>query len=219
MTEALSFLDPLRRIPGIRVDFVERIAGIDVDGERDEVLERLEPAHQSRIQALSPKGECWKAEQVHGAGVAVVPSEGVSGDLLVSDMDGLVTDQVGTALGIYVADCGAIWLADRRSGAVGLLHSGKKGTELNILKEGVDLMAERFGTQAEDVVAVLGPCIRPPHYEVDFAATIAAQAAELGLGEYHDCGLDTAADLARYYSYRMEKGRTGRMFALILREE
>lgn len=218
MTEALSFLDPLRKIPGIRVDFVERVDGVDVDGERDEVLERLGPAHRSRIQALSLGDGCWKAEQVHGAGVAVV-SGGLNGDdEMIPGVDGLVTDQVATPLGIYVADCGAIWLADRRSGAVGLLHSGKKGTELNILKAGVDLMSERYGTQPKDVVAVLGPCIRPPHYEVDFAASIAAQAAELGLGEYHDCGLDTAADLARYYSYRMEKGRTGRMLALILRD-
>ena len=30
----------------------------------------------------------------------------------------------------------------------------------------------------------------------------------------HDCGLDTAADLETFYSYRVEKGNTGRMLAL-----
>jgi len=68
-------------------------------------------------------------------------------------------------------------------------------------------------------VAVLGPCIRPPHYEVDFAAEIARQAEGAGIGEYHDCGCDTASDLRNCYSYRMEQGRTGRMMAWIGRSE
>jgi len=216
VTEALSFLDPLRKIPGVRVDFAERIEGIDVDGERDEVLQRLDASHQGRIAALSEPACCWKAEQVHGADVAAVPAGSASSGM-IEGVDGLVTNQPGKVLGIYVADCGAIWLADRRSGAVGLLHSGKKGTEGNILRSGMGEMSKQFGSRPEDVVAVLGPCIRPPHYEVDFASTIEQQAEAVGIGEFHDCGLNTAADLERYYSYRMEKGRTGRMLALIVR--
>jgi len=121
-------------------------------------------------------------------------------------------------LAIYVADCGAIWLADRRSGAIGLLHSGKKGTEQNILGVALERMAQSFGTRAEDVTAVLSPCIRPPDYEIDFAAQIAAQASALGLGNFIDCRLNTAADLQRYYSYRKELGKTGRMMALIVKD-
>ncbi|MBK1826154.1 polyphenol oxidase family protein [Haloferula rosea] len=214
MTEALSFLDPLKEISGVRVDFVERIDGINVNGERDEVLERLDPAHRLRARSLSGSEHWWKAEQVHGGDVAVVEDTGAS--RMIPGVDGLVTRLRGETLGIYVADCGAIWMADRRTGAVGLLHSGKKGTEANILKRGVEALTGISGSAPGDLVVVLGPCIRPPHYEVDFAATIRNQASDLGVGGYHDCGIDTAGDPDRYYSYRMERGRTGRMLALIV---
>lgn len=225
MTEALSFpfLAPLREIPGLRVDLIVRIPELSVDGERDEVLARLRPAHELRVGESFGCRRWWRAEQVHGCLVAEVPATGLvmAGDGLpvVEGVDGLVTAAPGEVLGIYVADCGVIWLADRVSGAIGLLHSGKKGSELGILEEAVKLMARRFGTRAEDLVGVLGPCIRPPHYEVDFAADIVRQASAMGIREFHDCGIDTAADLDCYYSYRMEKGRTGRLLALIMREE
>ena len=75
-----------------------------------------------------------------------------------------------------------------------------------------------FGTKPEDLVAVLGPCIRIPDYDVDFAGRIGEQADHAGIGDFHDCGLNTAADLDNFYSYRRELGKTGRMMALIVRE-
>jgi len=79
-------------------------------------------------------------------------------------------------------------------------------------------MAEKFGTQAKDVTAVLSPCIRKPDYEVDFAREIGHQATRSGVGSFLDCGLNTASDLERCYSYRRELGKTGRMMALIVRD-
>ena len=79
-------------------------------------------------------------------------------------------------------------------------------------------MAENFGTAAQDVTAVLGPCIRPPDYEVDFAAEIGRQASRAGLGNFIDCGLNTASDRARFYSYRKQLGKTGRLMALSVRD-
>ncbi|WP_367872628.1 polyphenol oxidase family protein [Luteolibacter sp. Populi] len=196
---------------------------IEATTDRDETLARLRPLHEARVRADFGTDRWWRAEQIHGQGVAVVPGTATvsAGDGLpvVPGVDGLVTATAGEVLGIYVADCGAIWLADRGTGAVGLLHSGKKGTELGILGEGISLMARSFGTRPQDLVVVLGPCIRPPHYEIDFAAEIARQAERAGVGEFHDLGEDTACDLENYYSYRIEKGRTGRMLALIGREE
>jgi copper oxidase (laccase) domain-containing protein len=61
----------------------------------------------------------------------------------------------------------------------------------------------------------LSPCIRPPHYEIDFAAEIVRQCRAAGVNHVHDCNICTACDLARYYSYRVEKGKTGRMLALL----
>ncbi|WP_353566001.1 polyphenol oxidase family protein [Haloferula sargassicola] len=193
--------------------------GIDVVVDRDVALARLLPAHKAEVARRFGAPFWWRAEQVHGARVAWVPGAETkpAGDGLpvVPGVDGLITQAKGELLGIYVADCGAIWLADRRSGAVGLLHSGKKGTELGILATAVAAMRERFGTDPADLVGVLSPCIRPPHYEIDFAEQIVRQAEKAGIGEFRDVGCDTASDPGRFYSYRMEKGMTGRMLALI----
>jgi copper oxidase (laccase) domain-containing protein len=136
---------------------------------------------------------------------------------VVPGVDGLVTGERGVVLGVYVADCGPVWLADRGTGAIGLVHSGRKGTEGGIVVRAIERMGREFGTRAADLVVVLGPCIRPPHYEVDFAAEIVRQARAAGAGEVHDCGCDTAVDPASY-SYRTERGRTGRMLGLVWRE-
>lgn len=69
--------------------------------------------------------------------------------------------------------------------------------------------------EPSNLIAVISPCIRPPHYEEDIPTAIKAQLIEAGVPEeqIHDSGLDTA-DTKRFYSYRMEKGQTGRMLAL-----
>ncbi len=233
MTEAFPFLDPLNSIPGVRAGWIERVPNLPITGDRDEAMNQLRGPHTAAVTAFAgPYGEgpsrplaiapWWRAEQVHGTAVAVVPGSpqitAPDGLPVVPDCDGLVTCQPGIVLAIYVADCGAIWLADKKTGAIGLLHSGKKGTEGNILEIALTTMAAQFGTRPEDVTVVLGPCIRPPDYEVDFAAEIGRQAVRAGVGNYLDCGLNTAADLQRFYSYRRESGKTGRMMALITRD-
>jgi copper oxidase (laccase) domain-containing protein len=76
-------------------------------------------------------------------------------------------------------------------------------------------MSEQFGTDPADLVVQLSPCVRPPYYEVDFAAEIQRQLYAAGVKRLSDTGDNTGADLERFYSYRMEKGRTGRMLALL----
>ena len=223
MTEAFSFLETLNQIPGIRAAWVERVPDLSITGDRDAAMRALRPHHQRVVSSFGGDSAAWwRAEQVHGTAVAVVPaaSEITAPDGLpcVPGVDGLVTNQPGIILSIYVADCGAIWLADRETGAIGLLHSGKKGTEGNIFAAGLQTLHENFGTRPENVVAVLSPCIRPPDYEVDFAQEIHTQAQQAGVGTFHDCRLNTAADLGRFYSYRRELGKTGRMLALITRD-
>jgi hypothetical protein len=150
---------------------------------------------------------------VHGNRVAVL-REAITQE--VPDTDGLVTNLHGFCLGVYVADCCAIYLVDPVKRVIGLLHSGKKGTELGIAGRAVETMAREYGSAPAELVAQLSPCIRPPQYEVDFAAEIGRQLRAAGVGEVADCGANTAADPERYYSYRMEKGRTGRLLALLM---
>ncbi|MEJ6728408.1 MAG: polyphenol oxidase family protein [Akkermansiaceae bacterium] len=213
MSEASFFLSPLLTERAVRADFVERIPDIATSTDKEETLARLRPAHEAAAAALG-FSETYLAEQVHGACLTVIEK---SSPLMSDGVDGLLTADPGCLLGIHVADCGALYLVDSATGALGLLHSGKKGTEQNILRLAISRMGQEFGTRTEDLTVVLGPCIRPPHYEIDFAATIREQALDAGVPptRYHDIGLCTASDLGRFYSYRIEKGNTGRMLALL----
>ncbi|MGE9267695.1 MAG: polyphenol oxidase family protein [Verrucomicrobiales bacterium] len=207
-----EFLQPLTSHPPFRAGFVERMDA-PPSRDKDEALQALAPAHQAAWRA-SGFTRCYHAEQSHGCEIAHITEDSPA---LTPVVDGMMSDLVHVALGIHVADCGALYLIDPVGGAFALLHSGKKGTELNITGQAVAKMTETFGTRPADLIAVLGPCIRPPHYEIDFAARIRAQALEAGIAaeNYHDAGLCTASDLDRYYSYRLEKGLTGRHLAFL----
>ena len=208
--------EALDRLAGLRHAFLCRVPGLDVRTDREEALVRLAEYHaESRRELGFPAEPVGTARQVHGNRVAVL-SEAITQE--VADTDGLVTNVPGLCLGVYVADCCAVYLADPVTRAIGLLHSGKKGTELGIAGCAVETMAREYGSRPADLVAQLSPCIRPPDYEVDFAAEIARQLREAGVGRVSDCGANTAADPGRYYSYRIEKGRTGRMLALLMIE-
>lgn len=224
VTEDFSFLEPLQGVhPGIRAAWVGRVPGLAITGGRDDAMRALRPHHEAALARFGyDPQDWWRAEQVHGSTVVRVPDPpriiAPDGLPVVPGVDGLVTGQSGVVLAIYVADCAAIWLADRASGAIGLLHSGKRGTAEGILEQGLAVMAREFGTRPGDVTAVVSPCIRPPDYEVDFAAEIARQAARAGIVDFFDSGENTATEFSRYYSYRIEKGETGRMMALIVRD-
>jgi YfiH family protein len=157
---------------------------------------------------------CITVEQVHGNQIAiidVVPNT----EKEFQGADGLITNQPGVLLGIHVADCCAVYIVDPKTPAAGLVHSGKKGTELGIARRAIQEMARHFGSEPQDLIVQLSPCIRPPHYEVDFAAEIVRQCRSAVVKQIHDTGVCTACNLERYYSYRAEKGRTGRMLALL----
>jgi YfiH family protein len=195
--------------------FTLRHPTIEVTVDREEARRRLTSWHHEVVKALGfASDKLVTVKQVHGK---VVRCVGPDDQGEIGEGDGLVCSLPGVMLGIYVADCGAVHLADPVQGAFGLLHSGKKGTEQNITGVAIQLMQERFGSRPEDIVVQLAPCIRPPAYEVDFAAAIREQARAAGVKQehIHDDLTCTSSDPKRFYSYRMEKGKTGRMLALL----
>ena len=152
-------------------------------------------------------------EQTHGAGVAVVNLGG--GGKVIPAVDALITREKNLSLVIRVADCGPVWIHCEKTGAIGLVHSGRKGTEAGVVGATIRRMREEFGSEPSSMMALLGPCIRPPHYDVNFAEEIVQQLRAEGVGEIVDTKLCTASDPKRFYSYRAEKGKTGRHFALL----
>ncbi len=108
--------------------------------------------------------------QVHGDVIQVV---GKGAGSLASETgravlegDGLLTDVAGVVLGIQVADCVPVLVADTRLRVVGGFHAGWRGTLAGIAGKGVARMGEVYGTRPEDVVAAIGPSIGPCCYSV-----------------------------------------------------
>src|SRR4051812_37577254 len=205
----------LTSISAVRHAFIKRIAGIDVSQDKAEALRRLDTAHREARKSLGLAD--WPlstAQQVHGSEIVVVDTPIRSGEHYAG-YDGFITNQRGVLLGVHVADCCAVYIVDPKTPAIGLVHSGKKGTELTIAGKAIEIMKAKFGSDSADLVVQLSPCIRPPHYEIDFAAQIRENVRALGVNQIHDNGQCTACDLEAYYSYRAEKGKTGRLLALL----
>lgn len=211
-----AYLDRINAYPENIALFVGRVPGVATSTDRQSVIRDLTPTHNAALEAagIAPK-MLRRAQQIHGNKVALVGDIGCS--YPVEGVDGLICGgKADCVLGIYVADCAAVWIYDPTTGARGLVHSGKLGTEGNIVGETLLSMRKILGVNPADCLAVISPCIRPPHYEVDIPTKIREQL--IGAGLHHeniiDSGLDTAADLESFYSYRVEKGNTGRMLAL-----
>ena len=195
--------------------FVVRVPGVEVSLSKAETVERLLPWHLQAVEHLGfAPDNYFTAQQVHGADIAEIRA---GSPRLTDAVDGLMTNTPGLMLGIHVADCGPVYILDPVRRAIALLHSGKKGTEQNITGKAVALLAERYGSQPADLIVQLGPCIRVPQYDVDFASRILESAREAGVPapQIHDCGTCTALDASRYYSYRRDLGNTGRLLALL----
>ena len=211
----VEYFPALQAITFCRHAFIERIPGIDVSHDKAEALKRLDAVHREMRREIGmAEWPLLTAQQIHGDKIAIVDQPVVS-DKEFAGCDGIVTNQKKIALGIHVADCCAIYLVDPKTPAIGLVHSGKKGSERAIVSNAIQQMREHFGSDPAELVVQLSPCIRPPHYEIDFAAQIIEQCRAAGVTKIHDSGVCTACDIDRYYSYRAEKGKTGRMLALL----
>jgi copper oxidase (laccase) domain-containing protein len=211
-----DYLNVLNAYPENFARFITRIPGVPTTTDRAAVIAALTPMHE---EVLRQGGIAVKmlrrAQQVHGNKVALVGDIGCS--YPVEGVDGLFCGgKADCCLGIYVADCAAVWIYDKETQSRALIHSGKQGTQQNIVGETLTAMYKVLGVQAADCIAVISPCIRPPHYEVDIVSEIRRQLEAAGIAAENitDSGLDTAADLETFYSYRVEKGNTGRMLAL-----
>ncbi len=213
----LETFPALSAIPGLIHGFTLRSPLIDVVTDRDEALARLRPFFDEQL-ALAGVGreQLATGEQVHGK--RVIGVDGSSpGHSHFPDTDGLITETPGQFIGVYVADCGAVLIADPVRRICAAVHSGRVGTELGIVPEAIRSLVKFYGSAPADLIVQIAPCIRPPAYEIDFAAAIVrdCEAAGVHAAQVVDCGICTSSDPSRYYSYRIEKGKTGRHFAFI----
>ena len=110
------------------------------------------------------------SDQTHTTNVRLVTEadrgKGFDRERDYTDVDGLITDTPGLMLVTIYADCVPLYFVDPVHKAVGLSHSGWKGTVHRIGKVTLERMKEAFGTRPEDVQAAIGPSICQDCYEV-----------------------------------------------------
>lgn len=82
------------------------------------------------------------------------------------DVDGLITDVPGITLVTFYADCVPLYLVDQAHRAIGLSHSGWRGTVKRMGQVTMDAMKEAFGTRPEDLTVCIGPSICRDCFEV-----------------------------------------------------
>lgn len=96
------------------------------------------------------------------------------------DVDGLVTNERHIILATFYADCVPLFLVDKKHRAIGLSHSGWKGTVGRIGEHTLRAMNEAYGTEPEDVEIGIGPSICKDCYEIgeDVAEAFATEFPE-----------------------------------------
>lgn len=83
-----------------------------------------------------------------------------------TDVDGLITNEPGVVLATFYADCVPLYFVDPVHKAIGLSHSGWRGTVGRMGQKTLEAMCEAYGTKPEDVYAAVGPSICQECYEI-----------------------------------------------------
>lgn len=103
--------------------------------------------------------------QVHGR-ASVVIRHGLPLPAARPEADVVVSNAPEAAIAVRAADCVPLLLADAKTGAVGAVHAGWRGTAAGAATAVVEALAREFGSSPRDLVAALGPSIGACCYEV-----------------------------------------------------
>ncbi len=85
---------------------------------------------------------------------------------VIDNCDAIITNKRGILLKVSIADCTPVFIYDKKTNAIGDVHSGWKGTTYRITSKTAKLMHETYGCQYEDMIVCIGPCIGKDHFEV-----------------------------------------------------
>lgn len=121
------------------------------------------------------------SDQTHTTNVRMVTEKDAGKGILIpkdyKDVDGLITNIPGMTLVTFYADCVPLYFVDPVHKAIGLSHSGWRGTVEKMGKATLDAMKEAYGTDPKDVIAGIGPSICQECYEVSEDVAMAFEKA------------------------------------------
>lgn len=117
-----------------------------------------------------PYNQITASDQIHETKIRRITKEDMGKGIVrkkdYSGIDGLITNVPNIPLVTYYADCVPLYLIDRKNRAIGLSHSGWRGTVKRMGRETIKRMEEEFGTKVEDLIVEIGPSICKDCYEV-----------------------------------------------------
>jgi YfiH family protein len=108
-------------------------------------------------------------KQTHHDNIYVVGQEDRGKGLFCegfSDVDGLITNEKNVVLSAFFADCVPVMFFDPVACAIGIVHSGWRGTDKKIAEKAVKMMGESFHSKAENILVGIGPSIGQCHFEI-----------------------------------------------------
>ena len=128
------------------------------------------------------------SDQTHLDQVRVITKEdagkGITRKKDFFDTDGMITNEPGIILATFYADCVPLYFLDPVNKAIGLTHSGWRGTVKQIGKKTVEAMKKNFGTDPANLIAGIGPSICENCYEV--GAEVALEFKKIFPNDYHE---------------------------------
>jgi len=156
---------------------------------------------------------------------------------LISEGDALISNRPGVTVGVKTADCVPILLVDPITRSVAAIHAGWRGTAARILPAAIRELAARWGVDPEDLRAAIGPAIGGCCYgvsaevarqfgpwvselkdvsgpvRVDLSSVNGIQLRQAGVRDVWRSGECTFCAPERFYSFRRERERAGRMMS------
>ena len=143
---------------------------------------RVQENRRRLLRALNlEKAQLTTLHQVHSDRVHII--EDNSGRWNQSEGDALSTRVENVALGVKIADCLPVLIADPVRNAVAAVHSGWRGMLKKVLMITIQEMKRKFNSDPSNLLVAIGPAIRACCFEVG------REVAEPFEEQYPGCGL------------------------------
>lgn len=172
-------------------------------------------------------------KQVHGTTILEMKKNSMQ-----KVADGMFCREKGVIIYTKIADCTGILIYDPINCVVAALHSGWKGSKLNIVNEGINTLQNECNSNPSDLIVFISPAASGKNYEVEWdvaqffpdyiekisdkkylfdnKACIYNQLIECGIQEYNIEVSDICTiENTDYHSFRRDKEKSGRMAAFI----
>ncbi len=176
-------------------------------------------------------------KQVHGNEIRIIDLQSE-----VTESDAMITQHKGLALVVSIADCAAVLMYEPVVEIIAAVHSGWRSTSKDIVGKTVDMMIEKFGASAENIICYVSPCAGSEKYEVgdEVAKLFPMSVKQISESKYllnlkHELFnqliskriLQSNVEISdictisndKFHSFRRDKENSGRMGAFIMMRE